>query len=76
MIVVPVVNPLTTPDTEPTVAMEGTLLVQVPPLIVLDRVTGVPVQKFTGPVIVPAEGKEVTVTARVSVAVPQEFVTV
>lgn len=61
MVVVPAVMPVTTPDAsiEPTA---GALLLQVPPLTVLVRVTVRPVHTLVEPDMVPAVGEGFTVT--------------
>jgi hypothetical protein len=61
----PVLIPVTTPVSEPTVAIIRLLLAHVPPGVVFDSTTEDPIQSVEEPVI-PA-GSAVTVTSRVVV---------
>jgi hypothetical protein len=63
---------LTSPVNSPTVATEVLLLVQNPPVAVVDRVLVLPVQRFEGPLMVPALGSGVTVTVEVAWQAPIE----
>lgn len=51
IVAVPGTNPLTTPDDEPIVAIVVAELLQVPPVVASDIVTGVPVQIVVDPAI-------------------------
>jgi hypothetical protein len=59
MVVVPVLKPVTTPDEEPTVAIDGLALVQVPPPASV-RVTVAAGQTDVVPEIGPGSGLTVT----------------
>ena len=70
--------PTATPVTVPvlfTLAMAALLVVQVPPVAVLVNVRVEPGQSGAAPLMVPASGKALTVTAAVALAVPQLLVT-
>lgn len=56
----PTAIPVTTPDAEPTVANEGLLLVQTPPVVASVRVPVVPTHMLVGPAI--GAGDAFTVT--------------
>ena len=65
--------PLTTPDAL-TVARAGLLLLHTPPEEPSVRVTEAPVHTLTGPLMVPALGKGLTVRLIVAATVPQPLV--
>jgi hypothetical protein len=71
MVVLPLPTPVTMPVDVPTVATLVVLLVQVPPVTLLERVIVDPAQTVAVPVMVPAVGAVLTVTVNVAVAVPQ-----
>ena len=52
MTAVPADTPYTAPEVEPTVAIDGLPLVQVPPVLVDEKVTGVPIHSEEDPVMV------------------------
>ena len=66
----PASKPVTTPVLL-TVATDGLVLVQVPPLTVLVRVTEPPAQTVEGPDKVPAVAVLLTVIRAVAVSLPQ-----
>jgi tRNA1(Val) A37 N6-methylase TrmN6 len=55
--------------------MDALLLLQVPPVPVVVKVADVPAHNGDAPLMVPASGALLTVTALVAVAVPQLLVT-
>ena len=61
MVVLPAATPVTTPVDELTVAAVVLLLLQVPPLILLERVVVEPVQTKVVPLMVPALGTGIPV---------------
>jgi len=61
MVTDPLEPPTTIPDDEPTEAMERSLLLHVPPLVVSAKVIVKPVQTLDGPVMAPGAGKTFTV---------------
>jgi len=67
---VPAVFPLTVPEEE-TEAVDGALLLQVPPAVATDKAIEVPVQTLVGPDIAPTEGTEITDIDMVRVVAPQ-----
>ena len=71
----PVATPVTTPALL-TVASAALLLLQVPPVVASVSVMVAPVHTIAGPVMVPADGAGLTVSACVATAVPQLVVTV
>ena len=73
MSVVPVTNPVTTPEAGSTVAIAGLLLDQVPPGVAFASVVAAPSHTFSVPVIGVGAGS--TVTTCVATAVPQALVT-
>jgi hypothetical protein len=70
MSVEPAAMPLTIPSVD-IEATEGSVLSQVPPLVVLLSVMVLPAQTTDGPLMVPAAGRGLTVTSTVAFAVPQ-----
>jgi hypothetical protein len=72
MVAVPPLMPLTRPVNSPTVATEVLLLVQNPPVAVVDRVPVLPAHRLAGPLMVPALGSGVTVTVEVTWQAPIE----
>ena len=75
MVDVPADTPVTIPDAEPIVATAGVLLLQVPPVVVLDNVVVAPIHVVSVPVI-GEEIAELTVTTLVATALPQALLTV
>ena len=75
MRVVPAVSGDTAPVAE-IVATVVLVLLHVPPLPVVVKVVGTPIQAVAAPLIVPATGKGLTEMLRVVDAVPQLFTTV
>jgi len=75
MVTLPAATPVTTPLTE-TVAIAELLVVQVPPVVVEDKVVVDPGQTAAVPDIVPAVGRLFTVTTARATAVPHTPVTV
>ncbi len=75
MVEVPAATPVTIPDAEPIVATAGVLLLQVPPVVVLDNVVVAPMHVVSVPVI-GDEIAELTVTTLVATALPQALLTV
>ena len=76
IVLLPLVIPVTVPELF-TVAMEDTLLLQVPPLMppLDDNVIAVPpTHNDAAPEIVPATGSGLTVIVEVAIEVPQLFV--
>lgn len=74
-----VTEPTATPVTTPVlliVAIEGLLLLQVPPVTALINVLDEPGHTVVEPVMVPADGVVITVTVAVVPALPQLLVTV
>ena len=61
MVVVPADTPVTTPDAEPTVAMAGVLLLQVPPVVTSVRGVVNPTQTEWEPAIAAGAGFTVMV---------------
>ena len=76
MLTMPGVIPVTMPEDEPTVAMAGLLLTQVPPAVASVSVVVAPWHWWVMPVIADTVGNECTVSACVVKAVPQALVTV
>ena len=76
MVVVPTATPVTIPDDEPIVAMEGVTEVHTPPPAPLLRVVVAEGHTDRVPLILPALGNGFTVTTTVAAAVPQLLVTV
>jgi len=74
-VAVPALTAVTTPEAE-TVAMAELLLVHVPPVVALAKVTAEPMQVPEAPVIAATTGNALTVTRVVSIAVPQDEVIV
>lgn len=74
MVVVPVALPLTTPAAV-TLAIDGLLLLQVPPVPVVVNVLVVPTHIIGVPLIVPADGDRLTVITFVAIALPQLLLT-
>lgn len=68
MVAFPIVTPVTTPDVEPTVAIEGLADVHMPPPVVLLSVAVLPVAMLVDPVILPTVGYAFTVTVLVALA--------
>jgi len=64
MVVVPDATPVTTPVELPIVAIEGLLLLQVPPEVAFVKVTELPTQRF--PVVLIADGEAFTVAVTVA----------
>ena len=75
MVVTPAVNPLTTPAVL-TLAIDGVLLLQVPPEEAWLKVMVLPEQTEDGPVIAPIEVEDVTLINATATAVPQVEATV
>ncbi len=75
MVEVPADTPVTTPVIEPMVATAGVLLLQVPPVVVFERVVVAPIHVVSVPVI-GDEIAELTVTTLVATALPQALLTV
>ena len=75
MVDVPADTPVTIPDAEPIVATAGVLLLQVPPVVVLESVVVAPMHVVSVPVI-GEEIAELTVTTLVATALPQALLTV
>ena len=75
MVEVPADTPVTMPLAEPIVATAGVLLLQVPPVVVLERVVVAPMHVVSVPVI-GEEIAELTVTTLVATAQPQALLTV
>ncbi len=71
----PVPIPVTTPEPEPMDAMDGVLLVHVPPVVVFERVVVVPVVNVVAPVMAAGDALMVMV-AVLKHPVPSEYVTV
>jgi hypothetical protein len=63
MIAEPALIPVTSPNKEPTVAIDGLLLVHKPPLMVSPKEVEIPVHISDGPLMVPALEVPVTVTS-------------
>jgi hypothetical protein len=74
MVTEPTATPVTTPDVL-TVAREASLLLQVPPVPVVVKLTVVPVHTVLGPLIVPALGDKFTVIGVDMIEVPHALVT-
>jgi hypothetical protein len=72
---VPTAIPETTPVEAPIVAIDGLLLVQLPPKTVLDSVAAEPWQTDEGPIIEPETAEVVTDTLFVDATRPQEVIT-
>jgi hypothetical protein len=68
--------PVTMPLAEPIVPAAVLVLLQLPPVPVVESVVVLPMQTVLDPLIVPASGNGFTVNARVAVADPQPLVTV
>jgi hypothetical protein len=75
MVVVPDVRPLTTPEV-PTVATPAFVLLHTPPLATSVNAIVDPAVRVAVPLIAPASGEGLIVTAKIAAAVPQMFVTV
>lgn len=75
MVTVPAVRAVTLPVAGFTEAMDALLLLQLPPVPVVVKVADVPAHNGDVPLMVPASGALLTVTALVAVAVPQLLVT-
>jgi hypothetical protein len=75
MVTVPAAEPPTMPDELPTVAIAGLLLIHVPPVVEFESEIVAPAQTPVAPVIKPALGMSVMLTACVSTAVPHILVT-
>jgi hypothetical protein len=75
MVTLPAVTPVTTPDAS-TVATDAVPLLHTPPPIASARVRVAPAQTVLPPVMLPAVGVALTVTAAVVVALPQLLLTV
>ena len=76
MVVFPDATPVTTPVTGSTVATPGVVLLHVPPVFPLElRLIVEPAQTDDAPLMVPAFGREFTVTTIPAVEDPQLLVT-
>ena len=73
--VAPTVLPETTPELDPTVAIEELPLVHIPPATLDERVITDPAQTVVPPEMVPADGRVITVIDLPAAADPQAFVT-
>jgi hypothetical protein len=74
IVALPATTPVTTPeaDTEAMLVLE---LLHTPPVVAFERDVAAPAHTEAVPVIVPADGRALTATDCVVVAVPQPFVT-
>jgi hypothetical protein len=70
MVAVPGAMPVTMPVAD-TLATEVAVLLQLPPVVVSVRVTGLPVQTAEVPVIMPAYGRGLIVIVCIAVSAPQ-----
>ena len=61
IVALPRLDPVTTPDDEPTLATEVLLLVHVPPVMVSENIVAEPTQTFVAPVITEGFGSTVTI---------------
>ena len=75
MVAVPADTPVTMPVL-PTVATVVAVLLHTPPVVASLNPVVAPAQTIAVPVIVPADGKGLTVTTLIAAAVPQPLVTV
>jgi hypothetical protein len=76
MVVVPAAIAVADPDALPMVAAVVLLLLQVPPLPVVVYIVVAPAHRLAAPLMVPASGSGLTVTAFVVLTVPQLLLTV
>ena len=73
---VPAAIAVAEPDALPIVATRGLLLLQVPPVPVVVYIVVAPAHSNAAPLMVPAPGSGLTVTAFVVLTVPQLLLTV